>query len=100
VARPRKEGGFFEEVFSGATCAPCSATAAALSVGSEFVVLLILFCAGSAYDDSSPRSREAQGNSFGDYSREYLSGSQPIGDSEASERDSFYGPDKMGVPLM
>ena len=35
----------FEGAFSGATCAPCSATVAALSLVSAFVMLLILFCA-------------------------------------------------------
>ncbi len=48
---------FFEEVFSGATCPPCSATVAALSliVASTFVtvILLDLFCAWLAHDDSS-----------------------------------------------
>src|ERR1700674_2990490 len=46
---------FFGEVFSGATCAPRSAPVAALSVVSAFVicVLIILFCACFAHDDSS-----------------------------------------------
>src|ERR1051325_8489405 len=43
----------FEGAFSGATCAPCSATVAALSLASAFVMLIILFCAGFAHDDSS-----------------------------------------------
>jgi hypothetical protein len=38
---------FFEEVFSGATCAPCSAAAEAFSVivASAFVVVVDPFCA-------------------------------------------------------
>ena len=38
---------FFEEVFSGATCAPCSATVAAFSVivASAFVIVVNPFCA-------------------------------------------------------
>jgi hypothetical protein len=38
---------FFEEAFSGATCAPCSATAAAFSliVASTFVMVVNPFCA-------------------------------------------------------
>src|SRR5208283_3987178 len=47
---------FFDEAFSGATCAPLSATAAVISVSvaSEFVMFVVLsaFCA-SAHDDSS-----------------------------------------------
>jgi len=37
----------------GATCAPCSATVAALSLVSAFVMWIVLFCAGFAHDDSS-----------------------------------------------
>jgi hypothetical protein len=46
---------FVEVAFSGATWAPCSVTAAALSFVSAFVmvVLVILFCACFAHDDSS-----------------------------------------------
>jgi hypothetical protein len=44
---------FFEAVGSGASTAPCSATTAALSVGSALVMLVILFCASVAHDDSS-----------------------------------------------
>jgi hypothetical protein len=44
---------FFERAFSGATAAPCSATVAALSLVSTFVIRFILFCAGFAHDDSS-----------------------------------------------
>jgi hypothetical protein len=38
---------FFEEAFSGATCAPCSATVAAFSVivASAFVIMVNPFCA-------------------------------------------------------
>ena len=48
---------FFEAAFAGATGAPCSATAAALSLVSAFVMLflVILFCACFAHDDSSLR---------------------------------------------
>src|SRR5712692_9736675 len=53
---------FFEEAFSGATCAPCSATAAALSAavvsGLVMLFLVILFCACFAHDDSSLRLSE------------------------------------------
>src|SRR6266852_4099342 len=43
---------FFEEAFSGATCAPCSATVAAVLV-SALVMLIssFLFCARLAHDD-------------------------------------------------
>src|SRR5260370_5260749 len=46
---------FFEEAFSGATCAPCAATAAVLSliVTSAFVMVVNPFCAWLAHDDSS-----------------------------------------------
>src|ERR1700674_1606400 len=46
---------FLGEVLSGATCAARSATVAALSFVSAFVIcfLLILFCACFAHDDSS-----------------------------------------------
>ena len=45
---------FFEEAFSGATCAPGSAAVAAVFV-SGFVMFVsdILFCASFAHDDSS-----------------------------------------------
>src|SRR5687768_13465489 len=36
---------FFEEAFSGATCAPCAATVAAFSVLVSVFVMFILFCA-------------------------------------------------------
>jgi hypothetical protein len=48
---------FFEGAFPGATVAPCSATAAALSLVSALVMvfLVVLFCACFAHDDSSLR---------------------------------------------
>jgi hypothetical protein len=50
---------FLAEAFSGATCAPCAATAAALSVGvvSAVVIVLVSF-SWFAHDDSSLWSRE------------------------------------------
>src|SRR5580658_5133698 len=47
--------GFFGEAFSGATCAPCSATAALSLASAFFMFLFILFCAGFAHDKSSLR---------------------------------------------
>jgi hypothetical protein len=46
---------FFEGAFSGAVLGACSATVAALSLVSAFVicVVVILFCASFAHDDSS-----------------------------------------------
>ena len=57
---------FFEEAFFGATCAPWAATAAALSELASalvIVVLVFLFCALLAHDDSALRlARNARGN--------------------------------------
>jgi hypothetical protein len=46
---------FFEEAFSGATVAPCGATAAEFSavLASAFVMIGNPFCARSAHDDPS-----------------------------------------------
>src|SRR5579862_6321311 len=58
---------FFEEAFSGATVAPCSATAAAsvAVAATSFVMVVFLILSGglsSAHDDSSLRSaRKASG---------------------------------------
>jgi hypothetical protein len=52
---------FFAAAFPGATCAPCAATAAALSVALVSAVVMcvgILFCACFAHDDSSLASIE------------------------------------------
>jgi hypothetical protein len=57
---------FLSGAFSGATCAPCAATAAGLSVALVSVVVTcagILLCAWFAHEDSSLWSREkASGN--------------------------------------
>jgi hypothetical protein len=44
---------FFEGAFSGATCAPISATSAVVLASALVILVRILFCARLAHDDSS-----------------------------------------------